>query len=249
MGFSIVAFSELVTASATAEKLTAVPDDHIKTEGDGIIIPEYNKLLGVLGIGLNIRNVQLATPSLRAMALYDVAPVENEALPSLNPYPLITGESFLELREDETLNAYAGESAGANTQESVIVFLSDDNISSVTGRMYTIKATATAPATAYAWASASLTLSQSLPNGTYALVGARCEQAHTIAYRFIFIGGIWRPGHISVVNINAFDHPYSRRGGLGVWGEFTHNKTPSIEFFGDGTGGTAVVYLDLVKVS
>jgi hypothetical protein len=178
-----------------------------------------------------------------------VAPVENAALPAYPPDPVIVGESFLELREDEALNAYAGNSNAGAQQESVLVFLSDDNVSQVSGRIHTIKATATAPATSYAWAGAQLTLAQSLPVGDYQLVGARCEQANTLSFRFVFIGGIWRPGMVAVGGINAKDPKYARRGMLGIWGTFAHNRVPSVEFFGDGTGGSAVLYLDLIKTA
>lgn len=246
--FTIAGFSESVPATTTSQKLAAIPDEHIKTEGDDIVIPEFNKLLGVMGIGGTIQNVQLASPSLRTLALIDVSPVENQALPSYPPDPVINGESFIDLLEDESLNGYAGNSSGGAVQESIIVWLSDNNVNPVVGKIYTIKATATAPATAYEWASSNLTLSQSLPVGNYQLVGARCEQANTLCFRFVFIGGIWRPGMVSVASINDKDPLYARRGMLGTWGNFAHNRVPSVEFFGDGTGGAASVYLDLIKI-
>jgi hypothetical protein len=248
-GFTLAGFTESVALGTASEKLTAIVDEHIKTEGDDIIVPEFNKLLGILPVGLDIQNVQLASPSLRTFALLDVAPVENTALPVFPPDPVVVGESFLELREDEALNAYAGNSNAGAQQESVLVFMSDDNVSPIAGRIHTIKATATAPATAYQWASAQITLAQSLPVGVYQLVGARCEQANTIAFRFVFIGGIWRPGMAAVAAISAKDPSNSRRGALGVWGTFAHNRVPSVEFFGDGTGGAAVIYLDLIKTA
>lgn len=246
--FTMAGFSESVAAAATSEKLTGIPDEHIKVEGDNIIVPELNKLIGILPVGLDIRNVQLSSPSLRRLALLDVAPVENTALPVYPPDPLIKGENYLELEIDEHLAAYAGNSNAGAQQENVLLMLADDNIGKIEGRIFTVKCTATAPATAYAWASASMTFSQELPVGTYQLVGARCEQANTIAYRFVFIGGIWRPGFSAVAAISAKDPIGARAGQLGAWGSFAHNKIPSVEFFGDGTGGAAVIYLDLIKL-
>lgn len=246
--FTIAAFSELVDLSTESEKLTAVTDEHIKTSGDVVVVPELNKLLGFLGIGEDIYDVQIASPSLRRMALLDIAPVENAALPVFPPEPIIKGKSLITLDEDEFLTVYAGNSNIANKQESAIIFLSDDMVAPLEGPIFTIKATGTAPATAYAWDSGALTLAQELPVGDYKLVGARCEQDHTIAFRFIFIGGIWRPGGIAVASIDAKDPKFFRYGQLGIWGTFAHNRVPSVEFFGDGTGGTANVYLDLMKV-
>lgn len=246
--FTMFGYTELVTAATTSEKLTAIPDEHVKTEGDTVVIPELNKLLGFLAVGTDIRNVQLASPSLRRLAVIDVAPVENVDLPVFPPYPIFKNHGLITLDIDEQLTAYAGNSNVADKQESVLVLVSDNSVDRLDAEIFTIKATATAPATAYAWASGQLTLAQELPIGNYQLVGARCEQAKTIAFRFVFIGGIWRPGGFAVATIDATDPAYQRYGMLNVWGTFAHNRVPSVEFFGDGTGGAAVLYLDIVKV-
>lgn len=247
--FTTVAYTELVTAAVVRQLLAAVPDVHLSFSGDNIIIPTLNNLLGYYGIGVDIQNVQLASPQLRRLALIDVAPVEITALPTWPPDFIARPDSPLPLVEDESLNALAGNSNVADKQESVIVLLSDGVVSPVSGEIFTVLATATAPATAYAWDSAALTLSQTLPVGNYQLVGARVEQANTIAYRFILIEHAWRPGGIAVVGIDKSDVAFSRSGKLGEWGIFSHLHVPSIEFFGDGTGGAARIYLDLIKVS
>jgi hypothetical protein len=246
--FTICAFSEEVALSTTGEKLTAVPDDHLSTENDNIFVPELNKLMGAYAVGEDIDNPYLASPSLRRMANYDIVPFETDALPAFEPDIPIFPLGKIALVEDEQLTAYADNNNAAAKQESIIVFLSDDDIVQVSGNIYTIKATATAPATSYAWDSADLTLTQELPVGDYQLVGAMCVQANTIAFRFIFIGGAWRPGHIAQSSHAKKAPEGARYGRLGVWGTFHHNKIPRIEFFGDGTGGAAEVYLDLIKI-
>lgn len=247
--WTTIAYSETVTAAVVRQLLLAVPDVHLSHAGDNIIIPSLSYLLGYYGIGLDIQNVQLASPQLRRLALIDVAPVENTALPTWPPSIIIRPDSPLPLVEDESLNALAGNSNIGNQPESVIVWLSDGSITPVSGEIFTVLATATAPATAYAWDSAAMTLTQTLPVGNYQLVGARVEQANTIAYRFILIEHAWRPGGIAVIDIDKSDVNGSRAGMLGEWGTFSHLHLPSIEFFGDGTGGAALIYLDLIKVS
>lgn len=247
--YTVCGFDELVPATTTSQKLTAIADEHIKVSGDNVIIPELSKLLGVFAVGLDIQNVQLASPSLRRFALFDVAPYEITALPTFPPDPIVKGESYLDLIEDEFLTAYAGNANAAAQHESVIVFLSDGDVAPLTGRIHTIKATATDAAGAtYAWQASPLTLAQELPVGDYRLVGARCVHANALAFRFIFIGGIWRPGGVCVGTQSAKDPNYHRYGQIGLWGTFAHNRVPSIEIFGDGTGASVVVYLDLIAV-
>lgn len=248
MPFTMVAWSESVPAATTAQKIAAVADEHVKVEGDNVIVPDLNYVAGILAVGLDIRNVQLSSPSLRRLALMDVSPVENTALPVFPPDPLVMGKSSMALEIDEHLAAYAGNSNVGAQQESVVLLLSDGNTEAINGKIITVKAAATAPATAYAWAGAPITLSQELPVGTYQLVGMRVEEAHTIAYRIVFIGGVNRPGGFAVAAISAKDPNGFRYGQLGAWGTFSHNKVPTIEFFGDGTGGAAVLYLDLIKI-
>ncbi|MEM2990161.1 MAG: hypothetical protein QXQ02_03150 [Halobacteria archaeon] len=245
---TIVAWSESVAADTTQTNLNAVPDEHVRVEGDNIMVPDFNRIIGYYANGENIQNVQLSSPSLRRLALVDIAPVENSALPESPPDPICRPLSPLTLDIDESLSALAGNAdASSAHQENVVLFLSNGPVTPVNGEIITIRTTATAPATAYAWANAPLVFSQTLPVGTYDLVGARCEQANTIAFRFVFIGGIWRPGMLAVPDIDYDDYEYSRFGALGVWGTFSHNRPPSVDFFGDGTGGSAVIYLDLIK--
>lgn len=245
--FTLAAFSKSVALTTTQDTLTGVPDQHIKVQGNDLVIPELNKFLGAMGVGLDIQNVQLASPSLRRLALHDIAPVEPTATPSFPPDPILKGESLLALDIDESLNALAGNANAGAQQESVIVFLSDDDVAPVKGKIFTVKATATAPATGYVWSPAVLTFAQTLPTGIYNVVGARCEYATGIAFRLIFIGGKWRPGHICVADKAAKNPLYSRYGELGIWGAFPHNQQPSIELFGTAAGGAVSLFFDLIK--
>jgi hypothetical protein len=245
--FTLVGFSETVASEDTTELLNAIPDQHVKTSGDDIIVPELNKLMGYYAIGDTIYAPQLASPSLRSMALIDISPYELTDLPVFPPDPIIKGESLIELDEDESLNAYAQNSEAADAVCRVLVWLSDDAVGMVSGAIHTIKATTTITATAEQWSAGSLTLGQSLPTGTYQIVGARCVDAAGVAFRFVFIGGKWRPGFVCVASEDTHDCKYSRYGMMGVWGSFRHDQVPSIEVLRNAAGGTATIYLDIIK--
>lgn len=245
--WTVVGFSQSVAGAAVQTPLDALVDEHVSFAGDLITVPELNKIIGYYAVGLDIQNAQLVTPQLRRLAPISIAPVEDTILPVFPPDFAIRPLSPVELMTDEALSAEAGNSNVGAQQESILVLLSDGVVAPVTGEIITVLASATAPATAYAWANAPITLVTQLPVGTYDLVGARVEQANTISYRFVFVGGIWRPGYAAVGAISAKDPNMSRYGKLGVWGSFSHLHIPSIDFFGDGTGGAVVIYLDLIK--
>jgi hypothetical protein len=247
MPFTIVGWQENVPLATTQQAITALPDEHVRTEGDNIVVPDLNKIVGYYGIGVDIQNVQLSSPELRRIAELDVAPVEITSLPTFPPDVVARPESPINLALDEQLQARCGNSNAGAQDEAVFVMLASGPIVPIHGDIHTILATATAPATANLWANAQLTLSQELPAGDYDLVGARCEQANSRIFRFVFIGGTWRPGTVCVGAISGRDVGYSRYGAMGVWGTFKHNQPPSVDFFGDGVGGAARIYLDIIK--
>lgn len=247
--WTVVGFSQSVAGATAQTPLDALVDEHISFAGDLVTVPELNKIIGYFAVGLDIQAAQLVSPQLRRLAPLSIAPVEDTILPVFPPDFAIRPLSPVELITDEALSALAGNSNVGAQQESILVLLSDGVVAPVTGEIITILASATAPATAYAWSNAPITLVTQLPVGSYDIVGARVEQANTIGFRFVFVGGIWRPGYASVGAISSKDPQLARYGKLGVWGSFSHLHIPSMDFFGDGTGGAAVVYLDLIKRS
>jgi hypothetical protein len=134
-----------------------------------------------------------------------------------------------------------------NELTTVIVFLADRPPQPITGLIRTMKATYASITTTGAWASQTLTLSQSLPAGRYAVVGAHAKGANLQAMRFIPVGYTWRPGFIPVTVLSDKRPPIFRRGGLGIWFEFEFDQIPQIEALCTGATGAGEVYLDLIQ--
>lgn len=248
MGITLVGWSESVPLTTVQQLIAGIPDTHVRVEGDNIVIPSYNQIVGEYAIGVDIRNVELQSPSLRRMFPENIAPVENVAAPAFPPDPLIRKHNPLPLAVDEQLTALAGNSNAGAQQETVLVWLADAPIAPVTGPIFTIAGTITVPALAYTWGNATLTLSDSLPVGDYKIVGGRCELATLIAWRVNFVGGIWRPGTIGVAGITSKSPEGARYGAMGIWGSFSHLTPPTIDTLDTGAGGAANIYLDLIKV-
>lgn len=247
MSHTLIAWSESVAGAVVQQPITAVPDEHVRVEGDNIIVPPLNQMVAYMAVGLDIQNAQLVSPQLRRIALLDIAPVENTALPVFPPDFPNRPDNPLPLEIDEALTARVGNSNVGAQQESVLAVLANGPLSQVSGPIHTVEVTATAAAVAYAWSNAPLVFTQTLPVGSYDVVGARCEQANTIAFRLVFIGKVWRPGTLACPAISSKDVFKSRYGAMGIWENFEHNTPPTVDFFGDGTGGAATLYLDLIK--
>lgn len=247
--FTLIGFSEDCAAIDTIYTLDSIADDHVKNEGDAIVVPELNNLIGAYAVGADIYGVQIISPSLRRIALMDMSPVENGATPAFPPDPFFMPANGIELDIDEELTVQGGIDSGTPPiRASVLCFLADKTVQQVSGKIHTIKATVTGTITAYSWGQVTVTLSQSLPVGNYMLVGARFESSVAIAFRFVFIGGIWRPGSIAVADKSAKDPSYARRGQLGSWGKFSHNREPGLEVLSSTTAGAGTLYMDLVKI-
>jgi hypothetical protein len=244
----LAAFSEAVPLVTAQQLLTAVPDQIVRSVGDQIIVPPNNNLIGYFAIGLDIQAVQLQTPSLRRFALLDIAPVEITALPAFPPNWIVRADNPLVLVKDEVLNGLAGNANAGPQQESILVLLADRPPARIAGNPVTIAGAVVVPASVgYIWQAVPVVLAQELPVGSYDIIGARLEYANGIAFRIAGIGSVNRPGGICVADQEQPDPEYQRLGGLGVWETFTQLNIPNIEVFDDGTGGAAVLYLDLIQ--
>ena len=100
------------------------------------------------------------------------------------------------------------------------------------------------------WVNGAITLAETLPAGKYQLVGAVLWGINAVAFRFAMVGGTWRPGGIANHDIQTSPQIWQRNGGLGVWGEFSHDTPPSMDLLADtaasqGVGGC----LDLIKIA
>jgi len=250
MAFTLAAFhKDETTTPVTGTNIPSVADDHLKNEGDAIIIPELNRLLGFWGGSPQLDNLQIVSPSLRRTCLLDASPVDSSTTPNEPPDPMIVGNGAPQLEYDEelTVNGDYGH-ATADTGTAALVFLGDNNCSPFSGQMFTVKGTITGAGVEGTWKSVALALDQSLPVGQYKIVGARCERSSTIAFRFVFIGGVWRPGFVAVASKNVADPPKSRYGQLGIWGTFSHNREPGVEILvGETAGTTGVIYIDIMR--
>jgi hypothetical protein len=248
MGYTTVGYYQNID-SATLAALDAIPDSHVRVQGKDIIVPRgYNRLLGVYAVGPSLSGLRLQSPSLRRMFLPDVNNVIRGTVPATPLNVFNRFDNPFELDEDEALNVLASEDGAGATNIWAFVFLGDAPRSPETGPIFTIRATATDAATANKWTPVSLTFSQSLPAGRYAVVGSVHRSATAIAHRYVFVGGVWRPGGPSTTGEFDYGNPLFRHGNLGTWGEFNHNTPPSIEVLCSAADASHVFYIDLIKI-
>jgi len=272
MPFTLVGWHEDIDA-ATLNYIAALEDPHVTVSGDDIIVPPMNRLMGVFAIGPNMTQARVESPSLRRLALLDVAPTMRQDVPGKHAHTENLAASYtqnattadatsaepadffydlfdrpIELDVSETIQAKVAEDAVGTSRCTVLVWLGDEIEPAPEGRLIVVRATASKTLTPYVWTNAALTFSQSLPAGRYAIVGFRAQSTNLIAARLV-IPALWhRPGTVAVGSPYAPDVPRFRFGRAGNWGEFEHNLPPTVDFLAAAADTSQVVHLDLIQV-
>ena len=250
MAFTMVAYSESQD-SATLVNVAALVDPHVRVVGDDIVVPSGLPYVGgVYAIGADITRAQLVSPSIRRRYPLEVTPIEIAAEPSdpVKYTPFFA--SPIGLDEDEALNFQAAENNASAGRCTGVVWLCDGATSPITGsEIFTIRSTNASTLVSYAWTNGALTFGDTLPAGTYAVVGMRASSTGLIAARLVFSQYPYRPGCIGSDTLGELGVPIFRMGGLGIWGEFQHNTPPTVDFLSLSADTSQTVDLDLVLIS
>ena len=250
MPFTLAAYSESQDTAGVLTEVAALPDQHITTDGDDILVPEWApNLVAVCAIGVTLTQAQVSSPSLRQRTLLDVNPLNDAAEP-------LGAEAWdprftrpIRLEPGEGLRALVAEEAAGAERETVLVWLEGEREEIPAGEIETIRCTATATLTPYKWSLATLTLSQQLRAGTYAIVGMRAEFAGALAARLVIPGSAYRPGVLAYDDVSDRAPPEFEPGVIGVYGTFDHRFIPQVEFLSVSADTSEVVYLDVIRIA
>lgn len=273
MGFTIVGFSESVDEGGAFTKINAVIDQTHKTSGTKLYVGKLNQLLGAVAfLGESGKEARLVSPSLRAVNPFYLAPVNKTLYGGLLKTfvtsvdftnSVTTTDTILEelvaridpenpiaLVENEALECETLADPNAAEQHTVIVYLSDNALSPVKGKFYTINANVEVALTAGKWEFAEISFPDDLPISDYQVVGARAVIPTGVAFRFVPVGSAIRPGGLCVSDEGAPDLPLQRYGNAGEWFKFNAVQPPGVEVLGseDVAKETYELYIDVIKV-
>lgn len=246
----IAAWGQSVDLAGVLTALNAVQDPVLTTAGVDVRVPAAMPFIigqaALLGNATPSR-AQLSSPSLRAMVNLDIEPIVAALVFGSFPEQLIHPDSPIPVVANESLNFNAQATGGAATQNYGLVWLADGPQAAVKGSIYSLRATAGITLAADTWVNGNLTFAQTLPAGTYQVVGMRARGTNLVAARLVFIGGMWRPGVPAVNAIGNVD-PYAfRYGNMGVWGQFDNTTPPTVDCLGV-TDVTQTFDLDIIRI-
>lgn len=244
-----VAWSESALGDSTFQKLAAVSDQHIKTYGDKIYVSNNNYIIGAYAaMNADAEEARLVSPSLRRVNPFYINPVQTAIKPtgneSFSTFPL----NPVKLEPNEALEA-EGKAGATTVQRAVVVLLAPGAVPKINGEIWTINANCNVAQVLNTWEYAELTFPDSLPVGTYDIVGAKAVVAGGIAFRLVPVGEPFRPGGICCADVGAKCEINQRNGGLGKWCSFNTVQPPGIEILGSAAVGAAdyEIYLDVIK--
>lgn len=246
----LAAYGQSVDLAGALTAINAVQDQALTTSGPDIRVP--NPLPNLVGQAALVGNTtpsraQLVSPSLRAMVNMDIEPIVGGVVFGSPPESILHGDSPIPLVGNESLNCYLQATGGAATQNYGLVWLSDGPIQAVKGNIYSVRATSAVALAADTWVNGNLTFAQTLPNGTYQIVGMRARGTNLVAARLVFVGAPWRPGVPAVNALGDLDPLGFRYGYAGVFGQFDSTQPPTVDCLGVTDSAQTYVF-DLIRI-
>jgi len=241
---------ESTASLASLTAVQAVTDPALRINSTGIIVPPALPNVVCYGAMINSAaatlRAEFQSPSLRAVLNIDVSPITNGLVNVGPPIVAPIWNTPFALVPNEQLDVFMQN--GAAVVNRAFVLLADSAVKPVTGKIYTVRFTTSITLATATWTFGTVTFAQTLPSGTYQVVGLRIWSANGVYARFVFVGGAWRPGVPMGTAEATNEWPWFRYGMFGIWDQFTHLVPPGIEILGV-TDTAQQGVMDLIKVA
>lgn len=247
----LAAFYQSVDPGGALTQINAVADQAIRTDGKDVVVPSTLTNLvaeAALSDATGPAYGQVQSPSLRQLANQDVQPIVNGVVFGSSPAVQSHFQSPRMLKGNESANFAIEATGGAAAANYGLIWLSNGAMASVNGNIFTVRATATAALAAGTWVNSSLTFDNTLPAGSYNVVGMRAEGANLVAARLALVGQGFRPGVPAVNGTGDREWIYGRMGAIGSFGTFDVNQPPTVDCLGV-TDTSQNIVLDLIKIT
>lgn len=249
---NLVALYGSVANGASLVNLTPVTDSLVSIQNSRFLFPMRAQIGCILMNVPDGSRARINTPMYRNIALPEVYPVKITAENGTNPPVMgpIWGSLEIPMNDEFGIDVSRGGAAAADCFGAI--WYAPGMTPASRGPVITMRATCTLTLTVGTWVSGNLTFDQSLPNGSYEVVGMQATIADAMFARLIFPGGInYRPGVPVVEAYGSYVNPQTFRfGNFGSYGRFVSTAQPLIEVMGHTAGAeTGEFLLDLIKVS
>lgn len=230
--------------------VTPVSDSVMLVQNSHFVPQQDVKLLWAAAMSATLNRARFATPKTRTLTNPWIRPIIEAAVPPSNPAVQFRGDNPFVFRglEEIQLLATSGLAMG-NENFTAVASLAVGMQPIPQGDIYPLRFTSTTPAVANKWSQLTVTFQDTLPTGTYAVVGLEHESANGQAARLIFQGQQFRPGALSVTALANRQNSvfYDRK--FGVFGTFPQTAMPLIEVLCNGADASHEGYMDIIRIS
>lgn len=245
----LAAYFASLTNGTTNSAVAAVQDQILtRTTSNNFILPRPGRLRMMYSAGASILRARVNTPSLRYVGLPFVGPV-NTALVVPSPSNLTDwGELGPPIPTADEVSVEHSLGGAAPENEFSLVWFSFGPPKIVGGPVYRIRFTASITCSAGTWVNGSMTPDQTLPAGTYSVVGMTANGTNLAAARLVFANGGFRPGCLTMNAVNSIPQKVFTDGSLGQYGVFDSVNIPTLDAFSVAACTSQEVYLDIVRL-
>ncbi len=233
---------------AANQQMAALSDDILIIQNSNFLLQKDMQLLFAAAMSVSISRARLNSPSMRQIAPKYIRPVIAAVIPGNNPNVDFDNLNPFTLKGLEEITCeFTHTNVGAE-RGTTIIGIADRIVPPPSGSVYPLRVTSVGPAVANSWTTIALTFEQSLPAGTYAVIGGEMFSATGIAFRLIFDEQVERPGflmHSALTQRSAFE---TYEWPFGVWGRFRTTNLPRCQVLCNAADAVFEGYLHCVKV-
>lgn len=246
--FHLAAFGVSIAATADTD-VPAITDNCLLIQNNHFVPQNDMQVLFAYATAVTLLRAKIVTPSLRQFSPPFIRPIDNAVSPSSRTPIADYRKNPMTVKALEELAIQATDSAAGPNEMTAMLGLQIGGMTPANqGQIITMRGTGTTTLVANAWTQAAITWSDTLPAGTYQCVGLSGFAATGVGARLIFDQQFFRPGAIIGATGVIIPHPMFMKGELGVWGTFTANRMPNVEFFSTSADTAEEIYLDLIRV-
>jgi hypothetical protein len=227
--------------------MAPIPDDIIAIS-NGHYLPHMPlQFYGGWLSGTLMSAIRLVTPRSRQIVPPPLYPIQGTTLPPDRPHIFDRRNNSFTLNAVEEVSMQVNLGGAANALSYAIMFWGQSLDPVPTGDIYALHGTATTAAVANTWSTVVVTWDQTIPAGTYTIIGSQHVSTNAIAHRWIFKNQILRPGFISQTALTNISDPSVYYGGWGSFGSFNTYTYPSVQVLCNGADAAHDITMFMIK--
>lgn len=235
-------------ADIVADDITPVTDGIMTIQNSHFLPQKPYKLLYAFFGGAGATRARIITPKFRQISTPWIRPINLAIVPLDEPNMADYSQNPLAIYQLEELQLEGYQTTGgAAVVVGVAGLQSTAMRPAPQGDIIAMRGTGTTTCVAGAWTNCAITWQDTLPVGTYSVVGLEPQGATCVAARLIFEDQVERPGALGQSLVSGNGPAMFRYGGLGVWGTFNAYRIPSVEYLCNAADTAQEIYLHLVR--